>query len=90
MDAGQQRGEIASPLSFHGNAHVGRSESAPSTFEDLGLTKERVAEARILRDHYSEHRKAPVEVERDTISAGLHVHASLACEALRPQAGAIR
>lgn len=53
VDQGQANGQIATQVR-PGNQYVESPESGLSTFGDLGLTKQRVAEARVIRDAYTD------------------------------------
>lgn len=63
VDAGQANGEIASHASFNGNQHVEHSDSEPSTLAALGIEPPRLAEARLLRDAYSDEELAARQAE---------------------------
>lgn len=88
VDEGQRSGEIHDGRTFSGNRYTEKVEgalSAPSTFEELGLRTERVAEARLLRDAFTEEDLAErqrVANERDEILS----RASLIQEARRMNA----
>lgn len=74
VNEGQAKGEIASPSSFHGNAHAEATGREPSTLAELGIESGRLAEARVLREQFTDDelavRQAAANAEDNVLSRG--------------------